>query len=85
MSAPVHYRDMTDAQMLAWGAAEQQARISDLAGLRSAESLKAAQNAAESRRKTICATRGQAADMVIRASRAARVAKATGSAPCPAL
>lgn len=68
----MNYRDMTEAEMLAWGAAESRARIADLDGVRSADALKAAQAAAEARRKLIGATRGQAADMVIRANREAR-------------
>ena len=64
---------MTDAQMLAWGIAESAARIADLDGVRSAEALKAAQQAAETRRKVIGATRGQAADMVILANRHNRI------------
>lgn len=65
------YRDMTDADMLAWGAAESEARKADLA-VRGAEGLRAAQANAETRRKAIGATRGQASDMVIRANREAR-------------
>ncbi len=80
MSAHTQYREMDEVQMLAWGATEHQARIADLAGQKSAETLKAAQEAAEQRRKAIGATRGQAADMVIRASREARRAQSTGSA-----
>ena len=67
----MHYRDMTEAQLLAWGQAEAAARIADLA-VRSAEGLKAAQENAETRRKAIGATRGQAADLVVLATRAAR-------------
>lgn len=65
------YRDMNDADMSAWGAAESAARQEDLK-VRSAEGLRAAQANAETRRKAIGATRGQAADMVIRANREAR-------------
>jgi len=65
------YRDMTDADMAAWGASESAARQSDLA-VRSAEGLRVAQANAKTRRKAIGATVGQAADMVIRANRAAR-------------
>jgi hypothetical protein len=65
------YRDMTDADMLAWGAAESAARQADLS-VRSAEGLRTAQANAERRRKDIGATIGQAADMVIRANREAR-------------
>lgn len=71
MSAPVNYRDMTDAQALAWGRAESIARKADLQ-IRSAEGLKQAQANAEARRKLIGATRGEAADIVIRANREAR-------------
>ena len=70
----MHYRDMTEAQLLAWGQAEAAARIADLA-VRSAEGLKAAQENAETRRKAIGATRGQAADLVVLANRAARIAE----------
>lgn len=70
----MHYRDMTEAQLLAWGQAESAARIADLA-VRSAEGLKAAQANAETRRKAIGATRGQAADLVVLANRAARIAE----------
>lgn len=70
----MHYRDMTEAQLLAWGQAESAARIADLA-VRSAEGLKAAQENAETRRKAIGATRGQAADLVVLANRAARIAE----------
>lgn len=65
------YRDMTAAEMLAWGAAESAARQADLK-VRSAEGLRAAQANAELRRKAIGATVGQASDMVIRANREAR-------------
>ena len=65
------YRDMTDAEMLAWGAAESTARKADLEA-RSAEGLRVAQANAATRRKAIGATIGQAADMVIRANRQAR-------------
>lgn len=65
------YRDMTDAEMLAWGAAESSARQSDLS-VRSSEGLRTAQANAERRRKAIGATIGQAADMVIRANREAK-------------
>jgi hypothetical protein len=67
----LNYRDMTDAQMLAWGRAESLARQEDLQ-VRSAEGLKQAQANAETRRKLIGATRSQASDMVIRANREAR-------------
>ena len=72
MTAQQTYREMTAEQMLAWGAAESKQRIADLDGVRSAEALKAAQDAAETRRKLIGATRGQAANMVILANREAR-------------
>ena len=65
------YRDMSDAEMLAWGAAESAARQADLE-VRSAEGLRTAQANAERRRKAIGAAIGQAADMVIRANREAR-------------
>jgi hypothetical protein len=73
MSAPVQYRDMTEAQSLEWGRSESRARQADLQ-VRSAEGLKQAQENAEARRKLIGATRGQAADLVIRANRDARSA-----------
>jgi hypothetical protein len=72
------YRDMTAAQMLAWGAAESAARQADLAGVKDADSLKRAQANAVSRRKAIGAGTSAAASMVIDANRAARIAKATG-------
>lgn len=73
MSGPaVPYRDMTEEQCLAWGAAESRARIADLSGVKSAAALKAAQDAAKTRRRLIGASTGQAADMVIRANREAR-------------
>lgn len=65
------YRDMTDAELLAWGAAESEARKADLT-VRSAEGLRVAQANAETRRKAIGASRNQAADAVIRANREAR-------------
>ncbi len=65
------YRDMTDADMLAWGAAESDARKADLS-VRSAEGLRVAQANAERRRKAINASVSQAANMVIRANREAR-------------
>lgn len=72
MSAAVKYRDMTDAQQLAWGEAESTARIADLANVKSAEDLKAAQDAAVARRRLIGASRNQAAGMVIRSNRETR-------------
>lgn len=72
MNGATNYRDMTDAQMLEWGAAESAARIADLDGVSSPEALRTAQEKAETRRKAIGASRGQAADMVIRAIRQAR-------------
>lgn len=66
------YRDMTEAERLAWGAQESVQRQADLAAPKSAEALKAAQDAAERRRKLIGATRGQATGMVIDANRAKR-------------
>ena len=71
-----HYRDMTEAQMLAWGAAESAARQADLL-VRSQAGLIAAQANAHARRRLIGATIGQAADMVIRANRAARAGAAS--------
>lgn len=70
MSWPA-YRDMTDEQLLEWGAAESAARQADLQ-LRGAEGLRQSQENAEQRRRAIGATKNQAADLVIRASRAAR-------------
>lgn len=66
------YRDMSDEEMLAWGAAESAARKADLAASRTPAGLLAAQENANQRRKLIGATMGQAADMVIRANREAR-------------
>lgn len=70
----MNYRDMTEAQQLAWGSQEAAARIADLS-VKSAEGLRVAQANAETRRKAIGATKGQASDMVIRAQRAARYAQ----------
>ena len=75
-----NYRDMTAEQMLAWGAAESASRQADLAGVKSAEALKLAQQQAERRRKAIGASRSAAAAMVIDANRAARIAKAGSAA-----
>jgi hypothetical protein len=72
-----HYRDMTDEQRLAWGHLESEARIKDLADTRTEAALKAAQDNAAARRKLIGASRGQASDMVIRASRAKRMGAAS--------
>lgn len=72
------YRDMTAEQMLAWGRAEQLQRIEDLKD-RTPEGLRKAQANAEQRRKAIGASRSVAATLVMDASRAARIAKATGS------
>lgn len=69
---PILYSDMTEAQMLEWGKAEGTARKADLEANRTAEGLKTAQDNAEARRKQIGASRGQAADMVVLASRQAR-------------
>lgn len=66
------YRDMTEAQMLAWGAEESKARIADLAGVKSAEVLAAAQASAVARRRAIGASRSQATNMVIWANRDGR-------------
>lgn len=68
------YADMTEVQRLAWGQSEAAARIADLAP-RGAEALKTAQANAETRRKAIGATRGQAANMVVEANRLARRAE----------
>jgi hypothetical protein len=73
MSKHTPYRDMTDEQMLAWGAAESAARIADLAEVKSAEALAAAQAKAKARRKLIGASIGQATSMVIRANREIRI------------
>jgi hypothetical protein len=73
-----NYRDMTAAQMLAWGTAESEARQADLSGVKSQASLLAAQSNAEVRRKAIGASRSAAASMVIDANRAKRRAQATG-------
>lgn len=61
------FRDMTDAEQLAWGRAEREARTADLR-LRGAEGLRRAQTNAEARRKVIGATRSQAARLVARAN-----------------
>lgn len=73
------YRDMTYEQMLAWGAAESEARQADLSGVKSQASLLVAQANAEARRKAIGASRSAAASLVIDANRAKRYAQATGS------
>lgn len=73
----MNYREMTEAQRLAWGAAEDKARIADLGGFRSADALKTMQAAAKTRRKAIGATTWQAAEMVIRANRQARTERAS--------
>lgn len=70
-----NYRDMTAAEMLAWGHAEHAARIADLAD-RTPSGLKRAQEAAETRRKAIGASRSAAAAMVADAGRARRRAAA---------
>jgi hypothetical protein len=66
------YREMTLEQRADWGEAERKARIADLSKPRSSHALAAAQANSEARRKAIGATSGQAADMVISASRAIR-------------
>lgn len=71
----MNYRDMSDEQMLAWGAQEHAARIAGLED-RSPEGLAKAQRAAEQRRKAIGATKGQAASMVHDAGVARRRAEA---------
>ncbi|MBB1599517.1 hypothetical protein [Variovorax sp. UMC13] len=71
-AAPKRYGDMTEAEKLAWGAAESKRRIADLAD-RTADGLRAAQRNAAARRHAIGASLGQAADMVILANRAARL------------
>jgi hypothetical protein len=68
----VQYRDMNEAQQIAWGVAESAARIADLS-VRTQAGLIAAQANAEARRKAIGASKNAAADMVIRANRALRV------------
>jgi hypothetical protein len=66
-----NYRDMTPEQMLAWGAAEHQARMADLTD-RTAEGLNRAQANCEVRRKAIGASLSAAASMVRDASVARR-------------
>ena len=65
------YREMTDAERVEWGEAERQARMRDLQD-KSAAGLAKAQDNADTRRKEIGATMGQASTMVINASRLAR-------------
>lgn len=74
-----NYRDMTSEQMLAWGLAESQARMVDLA-VRGSEGLIAAQVNAEARRKLIGASRSAAASMVSDAMKAERRAAAIARA-----
>lgn len=64
-------RDMTPEQQLEWGRGEHAARKTDLE-VRTPEGLRTAQVNAEHRRKLIGATKGQAADLVLAASREAR-------------
>lgn len=66
------YRDMTEEQRLAWGAAEAEARVVDLR-VRSKAGLVAAQEAAKARRRAIDASVSAAASMVSTALRAKRV------------
>ncbi len=72
----VLYRDMTEAQQLAWGQAESKARQADLAADRTAAGLDQAKANCKKRRKLIQATIGQATSMVIAANRLERIAKA---------
>lgn len=67
----VHYDDMTEEQMLAWGREELALRLRDLS-VRTHAGLTEAKANADARRKAIGASLGQAADMVILANRAAR-------------
>lgn len=67
------YADMTEAEMLAWGRCEADARVADLAGC-GLDALKAAQENARQRRLAVGATRSQATYMVIAANRAKRIA-----------
>jgi hypothetical protein len=64
------FRDMTHAEQLEWGRLERAQRMRDLE-VRGAYGLRAAQDAAEARRKAIGATRSQAGYAVIEARRAA--------------
>lgn len=73
------HQNMSHAEMMAWGAAEGEARIADLRE-RSAEGLKRAQENAEQRRKAVGLTRSQAASIVSEALRAKRIAAARGAA-----
>ena len=66
------FRDMNEAERLAWGSLESARRVADLDGVKSAEELAKAQAAAEQRRKLIGATREQAASAVADANRAKR-------------
>lgn len=66
------YSEMSEDEMLAWGSAEHDARIADLAGVKSQEALQAAQANAERRRKAIKASRSAASRMITDASRERR-------------
>ncbi len=68
------YRDMTEAQRLAWGQAETEARQRDLADVKSQAALDEAKANAKARRKLIGASIGQATSMVVQANRAKRIA-----------
>lgn len=66
------YRQMTPAQMLAWGHAEREARMADLS-VRTPAGLKLAQDNAAARRRAIGASTSVAASMVQDASRENRL------------
>ena len=66
------YRDMSEAERLAWGASESTARKADLT-LRGDIGLSTAQANAKTRAAAIGATTIQAADMVVKANRRARM------------
>ena len=71
-----HVADMDSATALAWGEAERQQRMKDLA-VRTPAGLRAAQDAAAERRKAIGASQARATELVIAAGRAARREAAT--------
>lgn len=82
MSGSKRLIDMTEAERIAWGTAEHDARVRDLAVARSAEGLKAAQAAAEGRRKLVGASKSQAAAAIYDAAiqrRRAEAAAASGA------
>ncbi len=78
MSTPL-YRDMTEAERLAWGQQESLARQADLAADRSLKGLDRAKANARDRRRQIGATMSQATAMVVEANRAKRIAESRRS------